>query len=101
MKEFRIVWKSLAGQEDQVVAKTQDLKKAVEFFDMLKEMMPSMVTNIQHYCRVNEFNRMVALGKAKTVYLAQMLTLVMVIDDNETELDAEDRIYYEQYDEDE
>lgn len=101
MKEFRIIWETLTEQEDQVIAKTQDLKKAVELFDMLKNMMPDMVTNIQHYCRVKEFDRMVELGKAKTVYLAQQLVIVMITDDKQIEIDADDRIYYEQYDEDE
>lgn len=102
MKEFRIVWVSqIAGQQDQVVARTESISKATAFFDAFKETASNLSGNLFNVVSFRAFWDMEDNGKTKNVKSAMSLSLIMVIDGKETELDFDDRIYYEQYDEDE
>lgn len=97
MKEFRIVWKSLWGdQQDQVVARTENLKKADEFFETFKDTAFNLSTNLFRVSTVKGFYKMVEQGKAETVKSAINLTLVMVTDGKVTEIDFDDRVYIDQ-----
>lgn len=102
MKEFRIVWKSqIAGQQDQVVARTESISKATAFFDTFKATASDLSGNLFKAVSFMAFWDMEDQGNMENLKSAMSLSLIMVIDGKETEIDFDDCIYYEQYDEDE
>lgn len=102
MKEFRIVWKSQMGdQQDQVIARTESISKATTFFDTFRETAETLAGNLFRVKTFKDFLKMKDHGKTKTVKSAMVLSLIMVINGEDTEIDSDDRVYIEQEDWDE